>query len=74
MLTVFWFLGSVGALPSGTWPAPLDWLGSSTRASAEALLRMRDPETGAMVSPGEFIPIAEEVGLIDKIGWCEEDG
>jgi diguanylate cyclase (GGDEF)-like protein len=33
----------------------------------EALLRMRD-ETGAMVSPAVFIPIAEQMGLIDKIG------
>ncbi|MDD2874957.1 MAG: EAL domain-containing protein [Azoarcus sp.] len=44
---------------------------------AEALLRWRDPEWG-WVSPGEFIPIAEERGMMIKLGeWvikqaCEE--
>ena len=33
---------------------------------AEVLLRWRHPEMG-MVSPGEFIPLAEEVGLIHPI-------
>jgi len=32
----------------------------------EALVRLRD-ETGCEISPGHFIPIAEEVGLIDDI-------
>jgi diguanylate cyclase (GGDEF)-like protein len=32
----------------------------------EALARMKDPE-GNFVSPADFIPIAEKVGLIDKV-------
>ena len=32
----------------------------------EALARMKD-ESGKMISPGEFIPVAEETGLIDQI-------
>ncbi len=36
-------------------------------SSAEALVRLRG-KNGSIVSPGEFIPIAEESGLIIKIG------
>lgn len=36
--------------------------------SAEALVRMRDPE-GNLISPGEFIPLAEQAGLIGDITW-----
>ena len=32
----------------------------------EALARMKDTD-GSMISPGEFIPIAEKAGLIDKV-------
>ena len=32
----------------------------------EALARMKD-ESGKLISPGEFIPVAEKVGLVDKI-------
>lgn len=32
----------------------------------EALARMKD-ENGDLVSPGEFIPVAEKVGLVDKV-------
>ena len=32
----------------------------------EALARMKD-ESGNFISPGEFIPVAEKVGLVDKV-------
>ena len=36
--------------------------------TAESLLRMFD-ENGSFISPGEFIPLAEENGLLDDISW-----
>jgi diguanylate cyclase (GGDEF)-like protein/PAS domain S-box-containing protein len=46
---------------------PLVELGGGEVTGCEALLRWRHPERG-MISPAEFIPIAEDAGLIDEIG------
>jgi len=46
---------------------PLVHLGCNEVSGCEALLRWRHPERG-MISPAEFIPIAEDTGLINEIG------
>jgi diguanylate cyclase (GGDEF)-like protein/PAS domain S-box-containing protein len=46
---------------------PLVDLGSNEVTGCEALLRWRHPERG-MVSPAEFIPAAEDTGLIVELG------
>ncbi len=46
---------------------PLVSLGDDTVTGCEALLRWRHPERG-MISPAEFIPVAEETGLIGELG------
>jgi EAL domain-containing protein (putative c-di-GMP-specific phosphodiesterase class I) len=46
---------------------PLLDLASGEVAGCEALLRWRHPERG-MVSPAEFIPVAEDTGLINELG------
>jgi diguanylate cyclase (GGDEF)-like protein len=46
---------------------PVVNLGSSEVTGCEALLRWHHPERG-MVSPAEFIPVAEDTGLIGQLG------
>src|SRR3954453_8044989 len=46
---------------------PLVDLRTNEVTGCEALLRWRHPERG-MVSPAEFIPIAEDTGLINELG------
>ena len=46
---------------------PLLDLTSGQVTGCEALLRWRHPERG-MVSPAEFIPVAEDTGLINELG------
>jgi diguanylate cyclase (GGDEF)-like protein/PAS domain S-box-containing protein len=46
---------------------PVVALATGEVVGAEALLRLRD-EDGALVSPVEFVPIAEDLGLIGEIG------
>jgi diguanylate cyclase (GGDEF)-like protein len=46
---------------------PLLDLASNAVTGCEALLRWRHPDRG-MISPAEFIPIAEETGLINELG------
>lgn len=52
---------------------PIVSLASRRVEGCEALLRWRHPQRG-MVSPAEFIPIAEETGLICEIGaWALDE-
>lgn len=46
---------------------PLYNLGDERVTGCEALLRWRHPDRG-MVSPADFIPLAEEIGLIVQLG------
>ncbi|PZR33416.1 bifunctional diguanylate cyclase/phosphodiesterase [Caulobacter segnis] len=46
---------------------PLYHLGDERVTGCEALLRWNHPERG-MVSPADFIPLAEEIGLIGPLG------
>ena len=49
---------------------PVYNIGSGELNGFEALLRLNDAELGS-ISPGEFVPVAEQMGLINVIGgWC----
>ena len=47
---------------------PIVSLENGEIAGVEALVRWRHPERG-LVPPGDFVPVAEESGLIVPIGW-----
>ena len=47
--------------------SPASAFADNSITGCEALLRWRHPERG-MISPAEFIPIAEETGLINQLG------
>jgi diguanylate cyclase (GGDEF)-like protein len=49
---------------------PLINIKSGEVSACEALMRWRHPERG-LISPGEFIPLAEEMGFINQLGaWA----
>lgn len=64
---------AIGLHQLSLWYQPKLDLVSGSVKSAEALIRWRHPQLG-MISPGDFIPIAEETGLILPIGaWVIEE-
>jgi len=48
---------------------PIVDIASRQPVGAEALVRWNHPELG-LVLPGEFVPLAEDTGLIVPLGWC----
>jgi EAL domain-containing protein (putative c-di-GMP-specific phosphodiesterase class I) len=64
------------AVEEGNWILhyqPIVDLADSRVMGVEALIRWPEP-TGGLLAPGEFIPLAEELGLIEGIGeWVVEE-
>ena len=50
------------------WLQPIKCMSTGKFCSAEALIRLREPD-GKLISPAEFIPMAEQTGHISSITW-----
>ena len=50
------------------WFQPIQCLSTGKFCSMEALIRLREPD-GSLISPAEFIPLAEQTGQISPITW-----
>lgn len=50
------------------WFQPVQCLETGRFCSMEALIRLREPD-GTLISPAEFIPLAEQTGRVNAITW-----
>jgi len=50
------------------WYQPIRCMSSGKFCSMEALIRMVEPD-GKVISPAEFVPLAEQTGMISSITW-----
>jgi EAL domain-containing protein (putative c-di-GMP-specific phosphodiesterase class I) len=50
------------------WFQPVKCIEDDAFCSMEALIRLREPD-GKLISPGEFIPVAEQTGFISTVTW-----
>ena len=50
------------------WFQPVQCLQSKRFCSMEALIRLREPD-GSLISPAEFVPLAEQTDNISSISW-----
>jgi len=50
------------------WYQPIRCMETGEFSSMEALLRLQEPD-GSIISPAEFIPLAEQTGVISTVTW-----
>ena len=50
------------------WYQPIQCMSTGNFCSMEALIRLREPD-GTLISPAEFIPLAEQTGHISLVTW-----